>query len=332
MGDVTVAYTVKGGTATAGSDFSEVTAGQLRFADGETSKTFTISIKDDSVAEGSETVLLELKSPTGGSVIGSPGTATLTILDNEAPGSASSSSQSSSTSSVAGAGVLEFSAAGYEIAENGGSLSVTVTRTNGTSGQVGVNYATADKTGKAGTDYASTSGTLTFAGGETSKTFSVPIIDDSDSPAVDGKKTFGLTLSAPTGGAGLGTSVTVTVGVTDNESATAGSGTFMLSRSSYQATEGDGKVILTINRAGGSKITGSVGYFTTNGSAISGQDYTTANGTITFLAGESSKTLTLSISRDSYADGGEYFTVTLQNPSNGAALGEPSVTSVTIYE
>jgi hypothetical protein len=54
----------------------------LTFADGETSKTFTISILDDSRTEGNETVLLALKDIAGGAKFGLK-KAVLTILDKE---------------------------------------------------------------------------------------------------------------------------------------------------------------------------------------------------------------------------------------------------------
>src|SRR5262249_58615302 len=81
--------------------------------------------------------------------------------------------------------------------ENGGSLTVTVTRTNGSDGAVTVDYATSDGTATAGSDYSAKSGTLSFANGEVSKTFVVAILDDT---IYEGNETINLTLSNPTGG------------------------------------------------------------------------------------------------------------------------------------
>ena len=75
---------------------------------------------------------------------------------------------------------------------------VSLSRTSTQS--VTVNYATSNGTAVAGEDYTATSGTLTFSPGETSKTISVPMLDDSTGK---GKKFFTLTLSNPTGGAVL---------------------------------------------------------------------------------------------------------------------------------
>ena len=62
---------------------------------------------------------------------------------------------------------------------------------------VTVNYATADGSATVGSDYTERSGTLTFDPGETSKTVSVPVLDDGHD---EGHETFTLTLSNPTGG------------------------------------------------------------------------------------------------------------------------------------
>ena len=76
------------------------------------------------------------------------------------------------------------------------SLDFAVTLSRAASGPVSVDYATADGTAAAGADYTATSGTLTFAAGETEKTVSVPLLDD----AIDeGKETFTLELSNPRG-------------------------------------------------------------------------------------------------------------------------------------
>ena len=69
------------GQASARCDY-ETTLGTLRFAAGETSKEILIPIIDDSYAEGTENFSLTLSNPTG-ITLGSPSTATITIIDNE---------------------------------------------------------------------------------------------------------------------------------------------------------------------------------------------------------------------------------------------------------
>ena len=76
------------------------------------------------------------------------------------------------------------------------TLAFAVTLSRAPSATVRVDYATSDGTAAAGSDYTATSGTLTFAGGETEKTVSVPVLDDAHD---EGSETLTLTLSNPSG-------------------------------------------------------------------------------------------------------------------------------------
>ncbi len=108
-----------------------------------------------------------------------------------------------------GPGTLRVQSSTAVTAENAGSLTLRVSRFGGLAGSVSVNYATANGTALAGSDYTATSGTLTWAAGEGgSKTIVIPILQDT---AQDGVKTFTLALSNPTGGATLGAGAGSTV-------------------------------------------------------------------------------------------------------------------------
>ncbi len=75
---VSVRYRATGVDATAGSDFT-ARAGTLRFAAGQTRATFSVPVRDDAAGERPETVLLTLRSPSGGAVLGTPNAAALVI-------------------------------------------------------------------------------------------------------------------------------------------------------------------------------------------------------------------------------------------------------------
>lgn len=327
-GSVSVNYAVTGNSATAGSDFEAIN-GTLSFSNKETSKTFSVTIKNDSTSEGNEAATVTLSNVTNGASIGTPSTATLTIVDDEASSAGSSSSRSSTGGSSANAkGTMTFAATAYTFNENVGNATITVVRNGGTSGSVDVNYATSNGTGVSGTEYNATSGTLNFASGESSKTFTVQILDDSK---VDGGKTLTLTLSNPTGGATLGTPTsTVTIQDNENEYLTTGSGSFKFSKAEVDASESKGSVDITIMRVGAVNMTTTVQYATGNGTATGGSDYTMTSGTMSFAPGESSKVVTIPITKDSDSDSGETFYVTLSNPSSNAQLVTPYDMTVTI--
>ncbi|GIO13063.1 hypothetical protein J19TS2_26180 [Cohnella xylanilytica] len=111
-------------------------------------------------------------------------------------------------------GTLAFDSDKYETNEDSGAVSLTVARTNGLHGRVKVAYTTVDDSGKAGIDYTATSGTLVFEDDETSKTISVPILDNN---GYSGDRTFKVALSSPTNGAVLGSIAEATVTIRENE-------------------------------------------------------------------------------------------------------------------
>src|SRR5262249_7165008 len=84
-GAISVAFSASSGSATAGLDFTAVT-GTLTWAAGDSSsKTFTVPILEDSLVEGNETVVLSLSTVAGGATLGTPASATLTIIDDDPP-------------------------------------------------------------------------------------------------------------------------------------------------------------------------------------------------------------------------------------------------------
>lgn len=329
QGTVTVDYAITSGTATSGTDFEASTA-KLTFAPKETSKTFTVRILDDSNSEATETANITLTNPTNSAIIAAPGTAIINILDNETPASASSGASASSSSSVNPNGTLSLGAATYGVLENVGTLTVTVHRTGGSTGTVGITYGTTNGSGVSGADYSATNGTLTFAAGETSKTFTIAIADDS---AVDGAKSFTITLTNPTGSPSLGTtSALATIYDNDESNGTFGTGSLKLLKSSYDVLEGDKKVVITIQRVTGTLGTVSVNYTTTNGVALAGADYTFTGGTLTFAPGESSKTITIPVVDDSNLEEGDYFLFELSNPTSNATLSSPASATINIFD
>ena len=200
--------------------------------------------------------------------------------------------------------------------EEDAALDFVVTLDPAATAAVTVDYATADGTATAGSDYTATSGTLTFQPGETSKTVSVPITDDA---VDDGGETLTLTLSSASG-ADLGDAeATGTIRNTEPES----SG---LSVADAEATEEEDAAldfVVTLDPAATATVT--VDYATADGTATAGSDYTATSGTLTIQPGDTEKTVSVPITDDAVDDGGETLTLTLSSAS-GADLDDAEAT------
>lgn len=323
QGTSTVRYSMSGGTAIAGKDFTP-SSDVLTFTGKETSKVIHIPVFNNTTAAGNPIINLSLSNVTGGATLLEPSKATVTILYN---------SSASSSSAAAGpviplntVGVFNFSASQYGAVENIPTLTVTVTRMEGSNGIATVSYASTDGTAKAGADYGSVNGSLSFAAGETSKTFQLSVMNNS---SIDGNRKFTITLSNPSGGAALGSVKTAEVNVIDDETNTFGSGSFRFSSNAFtvnRTAQNNGIVYVTrINGIAASSVT--VG--TNGGSALPGSDYDTISGVLNFAPGEITKPFFIPIHNSSTL-GSRTVNVMLSAPLNGATLVDPTITQLTI--
>ena len=225
---------------------------------------------------------------------------------------------------VGDAGTVQFSAATYSASENAGTATITVTRSGGTSGPLTVNYSTANGTAMAGQDYTSTSGVLTFAMGETSKTFTIPIADDAFNEA---NETVNLTLTTTTAGTVIGTQGTAVLTIVDNDPLP---GLSVNSGSIVEGNSGtsDGTFTITLSAPSGQTV--KVNYATADGTAIAPGDYSARSGTLTFAPGERTKTVAVPIIGDTIVEADETFTLTLSNPTNATLAPNGTVGTGTI--
>jgi CSLREA domain-containing protein len=154
---------------------------------------------------------------------------------------------------------LQFSSATYSVNENAGAATITVTRANDTSVAATVNYATSNGTATAGADYTATSGTLSFASGDTSKTFSIPITNDSFN---EPNETVNLTLSNVTGNAALGPPSTAVLTIIDDDPLP---GLSINDVSVAEGNSGTTNANFTVSLSAASGQTVAVNYATANG-------------------------------------------------------------------
>lgn len=237
---------------------------------------------------------------------------------------------------------LQFSTANYTVSENIASGGITITvRRSGIrvgNGDVWVNYATSNGTATAGSDYTAMSGSFLFAAGEFSKTFTIPIINDSIIETTD--ETINLTLSSPspTGEVILGAQNIAVLTIRDNEVPRV---KFSASKYLVNENESAGTAVVTVTRSGSNNSPVSVTYTVgnvsgvSNGTATAGMDYTAISGMLSFGMGDYvPKTFTVPITNDTINEEGETINLSLSNPSSavGAIAGPPSVALLTIVD
>ncbi len=271
--DVSVTYQTANGTAVAGSDYTAIPPTTMTITAGNTSGSFNVLINNDDVTEPAETIQLILSNPSANATLGTPNTATLTILDDDT------------------VPTITFGAAAYEVDENGGELSVTVNLDVQAGQTVRVDYATSDGTAEAGKDYDSASGFLAFPAGTTSKVFKLTIPDDT---LEEGNETFNIALSNPEN-AVLGMPNSATITIIDDDLPP----TVSFSKASYSVTESQGQILITalLSRPVSNPIV--VDYATSSGTATAGDDYESAAGQLTFQPYQTSKSFTVHINDDS---------------------------------
>ena len=204
--------------------------------------------------------------------------------------------------------------------EDAGNAQLTVELSAEHSDTVTVEWETSDGTAVSGSDYTADSGMLSFSPGDTEKTISVAITDDS---LDEGSETFTVTLSNPSN-ADLGVSAS-TVAIVDNDTVVS------LTPPALSVNESAGSAQFMVSLGSAHTETVTVQWVTSDGTATAGEDYTAGGSTLSFAPNEMSKTISVAIEDDGIDEGNETFTVTLSNPSN-AVLGAASTSTVTIKD
>jgi len=286
-----VHYTTANVTATSGADYT-ATSGTASLANnGCRCATVNVPILGDTTTEGTETFAVNLSSAVNAKIGDAQGIGT--IYDNEGP-------PSLVVTDVSGA-------------EASGTISFSVLLTNASGTTVSVDYATADGSAIAGSDYTATSGTLTFTPGQTSKTVPVTIANDA---LAEDDETFTLNLSNATGGIAIADAQGVGTIVNDDLDPTVSVG----NASVVEGDIGTTTLSLPVTLSGPSGREVDVDYATSDGTATAGSDYSATSGTLVFAAGETSKQIDVTVTGDLWVESNETLSVTLSSPFN-ADLG-----------
>lgn len=301
---VTVTIALEEETATAPEDFDD-TPIPLTFAPGETTQTLSIPIVNDNIVEPNETLSLTLVNPTGGATLGTPNTATFTIVDNDA--------------------ALQFTRPDFSAVEDGTPIApVQVERIGFTSIPTGVTIGLSDGTATAPFDYDPTPIAVEFAPGETLQTVEIPIVDDD---IIEPDETINLTLLNPTGGATLGEPSTAVFTIIDNDVLLQFSGTnFVVNE------DGTAVAPVTVTREGRLESAFSATLALTDGTATAPFDYDNTPILINFAPGETVQTIAVPIVDDTESEPTETVQLTLINPSEGARIGPQNAAILEILD
>ncbi len=304
---VSVGYTTVNGTAIAGQDYASV-VGTLTFAAGETAKTVSVDILGDTLVETNETFSLSLSSPTGATIAKGQATGTIVNDDIDAQPAAPPAISIADLSTREGNGEHNH-------------FMFAVTLDKASSVPVTVQYRTVDGGAAGGVDYAPATGTVTFAPGTTSQMIHVDILGDS---VAEADETFTVLLSSPVGATIADGSGTGTI-TNDDGAAPVLPGLSVSDATRAEGNSGTGMLDFTVSLSKAATGPVTVRYGTANGTASAGSDYTAKSGTLTFAAGETSKTVSVAVSGDAAVEANETLTLNLSRAS-GARIADRSGT------
>jgi hypothetical protein len=199
---------------------------------------------------------------------------------------------------------------------------VTLTLSNAYDQPVSVDYATANDSATAGSDYLATSGTVTFAPGQTAKQFPVTILGDRVVEYEFGDtEHVAITLPNPSANAAVAPYVR---GLDIQEDEPFLSMTPGVSVSEGNAGTTDAVFTVKLSAAYDQEVT--VEYATADGddyyypAAHAGSDYVPTSGTLRIPAGQTSRTVRVPVIGDTLDEIDEYFYLVLANPSANAWL------------
>jgi hypothetical protein len=318
-GIVGVSYATANGTAISGVNYTG-TSGTLSWADGESAnKTFTVTIIDDGVYGPTKTFTASISNPTGGASISTPTSATVNVLNVNPPPPSPDP------------GDIQFAVAAQSVSESAGSTTVVMRRVDGTNGIVGISYETQDISAVAGVNYTTASGTESWAdASQADQTFAVTILDDG---VYTTNLTFRVIAHTPTGGAGLGTPTTNVITILNvNPPVVPPVPQFVAwSEPGYAGPETTTPLVLIVDRLGDTNGTVTVNYATSDGTALSGVNYTATSGTLTMTNGVTSLAIPVTIIDNSAWNGNDFFYMTLSNPV-GATVQSPATALVVIED
>ena len=299
-------------TVTVGGESGDVSANPksltLTALNWSTAQTVTVSAAEDNDAVADPAVTLT-HAVSGGDYAGvTADNVTVTIIENDTPTLAVANAQAS---------------------EADGAVEFEVTLSTASSNEVTVDYDTSNGTAAAGSDYTTTSGTLTFTVGSTAnQTISVPVTDDTDDKAE--RETFMLTLSGAVNAALSGgeTTLVATGTIIDDDDPQV---TISFGSAAYTVVEG-GTIEVTVTLSADPERPVTIPLTTIDQGGAAGSDYSGVPASLTFNSGDTEKTFTFSATQDTDNDDGESVKLGFGTMPTGVSAGTTDAATVSITD
>jgi len=311
FGNVSVSYYTVPGTALNNANYL-AQSGVLTFYPNDTVKTINIPLVANSLVQGTVNFSVVLTNVNGGANLVAPSTAVVNIQDSNVG--------------------FSFVAATNYVSETNSYGAIFVQRIGNLNGVYQVNYATTNNgTAIPGVNYTPVNGTFTFQSGETLKSIDVPLIDD---PQVTGNLTFGVNLTGTNGSQVVG----ITNAIVIEQDGDAG---FSFTNANMSVFKKDLKAVVTVICSNPgiepvltttNVIPLSVKYATTDGTAVSGEDYTGVSGTLVFTNGIGTNTIIVPIINNQLVQGDRSFSIALSSPTKPGQLVAPYVQTIKIID
>ncbi len=288
------------GTAVIGTDYFPTNA-LITFNPGDTNEIIQVAITNNLLIEGNRTVTMALTNAVN-TVLAAPSNSVLTIVDTSK-----------------GPGDISFAGTNFSADASTGWATITVQRTNGTSGAMTVQFTTVPGTALPGVNYATTNGNLSFPDSSGSTTFRVQLYN----PAIaQGPVSFGVQLYNVQGGATLVSPTNAIVTITNSNPVIA----FTMATNTVAENASPELANIVVQRFNNSSVKSTVNYATTNGTAVAGINYSNTFGTLTFNPGETLKSISVPLINHSNLTA-VAFSLNLSSATN-AQLVAPSNTVV----
>ncbi len=298
--NVTVNYATEDSNAIAGSDYVAA-SGTATITAGQSSTSIAVTINGDITFEGDEFFFFNLSNATNATITDNRGTG---AINNDDPIPSVSINDVSVTEGNAGTTNAAF----------------TVSLSNPSSGTISVDYQTANSSATAGSDFVAATATVFFSPGQTTRPVNITVNGDN---VFEQNEIFNVNLIGTTGATITDTQGLGTINNDDSQPA--------ISINNVSVTEGNSgttTATFTVSLSNASSEVVSTSYTTANDTATAGSDYVLNAGSISFVPGETSKSLSVTVSGDTTFEANETFNVNLSNPVNATIADNQGVGTI----